>query len=126
MIARFLSFVILVPLAILIVVFCVSNRAPVSVSLDPFGTMPQFVYAVPLFLVLMGALIVGVVLGGIGTWFTQSHYRSVASRRRQEIEKLRREADDARERLRQEREVRSATPVAGFGSAPALAGPRGA
>ncbi|KAB0682869.1 lipopolysaccharide assembly protein LapA domain-containing protein [Aureimonas leprariae] len=122
MISRFLSFVILVPLAILIVVFCVANRAPVTVSLDPFGTLPQFVYQIPLFLALMAALIVGTVIGGIGTWFTQAHYRSAAWKRRQEIDRLKREADDARERLRQERESRAAALPHATGTA--LAAPR--
>ncbi|WP_152046654.1 lipopolysaccharide assembly protein LapA domain-containing protein [Aureimonas psammosilenae] len=107
MISRFLSFVILVPLAILIVVFCVANRAPVTVSLDPLGSLPQFVYEVPLFIVIMASVIVGTILGGIGTWLTQAHYRRAAWRRKHELERLRREADDAKERLRQERESRS-------------------
>ena len=89
MISRILSLVILVPLAILLVVFCVSNRGPVPVSLDPLGTMPQFTFAPPLFLLLMGAVILGVILGGIGTWLTQSHYRRKAWKRRNEVERLR-------------------------------------
>lgn len=121
MISRFLSFVILVPLAILIVVFCVANRAGVTVSLDPLGTMPQYAYEVPLFLVIMASLIVGVVLGGIGTFLTQGHYRRAAWKRKHEVERLRREADEARERLRQERESRPT--VAGPDST-ALAVPR--
>jgi uncharacterized integral membrane protein len=121
MILRFLSLVILVPLAILIVVFCVSNRGTVPVSLDPFGTMPQYVYAVPLFMVIMASLIAGVVLGGIGTWFTQGHHRRAAWLRRHEVERLRREADDARERLRRERDGRASLPAPA--GAPALAAP---
>jgi uncharacterized integral membrane protein len=109
MISRILSLVILVPLAILLVVFCVSNRGPVPVSLDPLGTMPQFTFAPPLFLLLMGAVILGVILGGIGTWLTQSHYRRKAARRKAELARLRREADDANERLRLLREDKPAS-----------------
>ncbi|GGE21721.1 hypothetical protein GCM10011390_46350 [Aureimonas endophytica] len=111
-----MSFVILAPLAVLIVIFCVANRAPVTISLDPLGTLPQFVYDVPLFLVIMAALIVGVVLGGIGTWLTQGHYRRSAWRRKHEMERLKREAEDAKERLRQEREIRSPALPAASGS----------
>jgi uncharacterized integral membrane protein len=121
MISRILSFVILVPLAILLVVFCVANRAPVTVSLDPFGTMPQFTYALPLFIVLMGAVITGVILGGIGTWLTQSHYRRKAWKRRNEVERLRREAEEAKANLRLLREEKAAT-----SSSTALAAPRAA
>ena len=109
MISRILSLVILVPLAILLVVFCVSNRGPVPVSLDPLGTMPQFTFAPPLFLLLMGAVILGVILGGIGTWLTQSHYRRKAARRKAELARLRREADEANERLRLLREDKPAS-----------------
>lgn len=100
MIARVLSLVILVPLAILLVVFCVANRAPVAVSLDPLGTMPQLDFAIPLFVLLMACVIFGVVLGGIGTWATQAHYRRKAARRQREIDRLTREAEDARAELR--------------------------
>ena len=111
MISKILSFIILVPLAILLVVFCVANREAVTVSLDPFGTMPQFTFALPLFILLMGAVIAGVILGGLGTWFTQAHYRRKAWRRKNEVDRLRREADDAKERLRQLREEKAALPA---------------
>ena len=123
MISKILSFVILVPLAILLVVFCVANRAPITVSLDPFGTMPQFTFALPLFIVLMGAVIVGVILGGIGTWLTQAHYRRKAWKRRQEVERLRREAEEAKATvrlLREEKAAAAAPPSTG------LAAPRAA
>ena len=123
MISRILSFVLLVPLAILLVIFCVSNRAPVEVSLDPFGTMPQFTFGLPLFIVLMGAVITGVILGGIGTWLTQAHYRRKAWKRKNELEYLRREAEDAKERLRQLREEK---PALAPSSSTALAVPRAA
>ena len=121
MISRILSFVILVPLAILLVVFCVSNRELVTVSLDPLGTMPQFTFGLPLFILLMGAVIVGVVLGGIGTWLTQSHYRRKAWKRRNEVERLRREAEEAKASLRLLREEKAATTPS-----TALAAPRAA
>lgn len=102
--SKFLSVVILLPLAILLVVFCVANRAPVPVSLDPIGTLPQFVFQVPLFVLLIGSLIGGLVLGGIGTFLSQARHRSAASRRRREVENLREELDLANQRLRRQRE----------------------
>ena len=71
--------------------------------------MPQFTFAPPLFLLLMGAVILGVILGGIGTWLTQSHYRRKAARRKAELARLRREADEANERLRLLREDKPAS-----------------
>ncbi|NDV86412.1 DUF1049 domain-containing protein [Aurantimonas aggregata] len=109
MISRILTLVILIPLAILLVVFCVANRQAVPVSLDPIGNMPQLVFAAPLFLLLMGAVILGVVLGGLGTWFTQAHYRRKSWKRKYEVERLRREADESRAKLRQIEEERVRT-----------------
>ncbi|WP_102959573.1 lipopolysaccharide assembly protein LapA domain-containing protein [Mangrovicella endophytica] len=106
MISKFITFVILVPLAIIMVVFCVANREMVSVSFDPIGTMPQFSFAAPLFILLMGAVIVGLVLGGLGTWLTQSHYRRKSWQRKYEVERLKREAEESRERLRRMHEER--------------------
>ncbi|WAJ29032.1 LapA family protein [Antarcticirhabdus aurantiaca] len=113
MFGRILSLIILVPLAVLLVVFCVANRDAVPVSLDPLGTMPQFVFQVPLFILLMATVILGVVLGGIGTWFTQAHYRRKSWKRKYELEKLRREAEESRERLRMLDEERERTNLAG-------------
>lgn len=123
MISKILSFLILLPLAILLVVFCVANREAVTVSLDPFGTMPQFAFALPLFVLLMGAVIAGVILGGLGTWFTQAHYRRKAWRRKNELDRLRREADDAKERLRQMREEKAAIPAPTASTSLALSSP---
>lgn len=127
MIARILSFLVLVPLAILLVLFCVLNRDLVEVTLDPFGTMPQFTFALPLFILLMGAIILGTILGGLGTWLTQAHYRRKAWKRKNEVERLRREADDAKERLRQLREEKTAlAPATSAPTSMALAAPRAA
>ncbi|UIJ71656.1 lipopolysaccharide assembly protein LapA domain-containing protein [Aurantimonas sp. HBX-1] len=109
MISRILTLVLLVPLAILLVVFCVANRQSIPVSLDPLGTMPQLAFEAPLFILLMGAVILGVVLGGLGTWFTQAHYRRKSWKRKYEVERLRREADESRARLRQIEEERART-----------------
>lgn len=117
MIRKILSFIILVPLAILLVVFCVANREAVTVSLDPIGTLPQFGFGAPLFVLLIGSLIAGLLLGGLGTWLTQSHYRAKAARRRKEIDNLRHEVDLTNERLRRLSEERDRDGRAGDGVA---------
>ncbi|MCB8839607.1 lipopolysaccharide assembly protein LapA domain-containing protein [Aurantimonas sp. VKM B-3413] len=119
MIAKILSFIILVPIAIILVVFCVANRELVPVSLDPIGTMPQFAFQAPLFILLMGSVILGIVLGGLGTWFTQAHYRRKSWKRKYEVERLRREAEEHKARARQlqeERDRAALAPPTGAGS----------
>ncbi|MEC5289539.1 LapA family protein [Aurantimonas sp. C2-6-R+9] len=106
MISKILSLLILVPLAIVLVVFSVANREAIPVSLDPIGSMPQLAFEAPLFILLMGSVIIGVVLGGIGTWLTQAHYRRKSWKRKYEVEKLRRETEENKAKLRQLQEER--------------------
>jgi uncharacterized integral membrane protein len=71
---RLLYWVVLLPLAILTVLFAVANRAPVVVSFDPFSSQaPAVAITMPLFIVIFAAMIIGVVLGGIVSM--ARHYR---------------------------------------------------
>jgi uncharacterized integral membrane protein len=63
---RLLNWLVLLPLAIVIVLFAVANRTWVTVSFDPFpGDAPALAFTVPLFIVAFAGLIVGVVIGGL-------------------------------------------------------------
>jgi uncharacterized integral membrane protein len=63
---RLLNWFVLLPLAVVIVLFAVANRKSVVVSFDPFaGDMSALTFDVPLFIVIFAAMIVGVVIGGI-------------------------------------------------------------
>jgi uncharacterized integral membrane protein len=94
---RFLSLLILLPLAIVIIALSVANRAPVSLSLDPFdAAAPVISVRAPLFVFLFLALALGVLIGGVATWLRQGkwrraarHERHTAERQRQELERLR-------------------------------------
>lgn len=84
--ARFLSILIGLPLSILIIALAVSNRREVLVSLDPFSpNAPVLSLTMPLYAVIFGALIVGVVLGGGITWLRQGRFRREARRARREL-----------------------------------------
>ncbi len=79
MIRTFLNALVLVPLAILIVVFAVANRHGVPIALDPFapdGSAPAAI--VPLYLVVLVAMIVGAIVGGAGAWLRQARWRRTA------------------------------------------------
>jgi uncharacterized integral membrane protein len=81
MIRKFITVLILVPLALAIVLFAVGNRAPVTLAFDPLGSdPPMFSFALPLFLVLLVALIAGVIVGGAAAWSRQSKWRRRARR----------------------------------------------
>ena len=81
MIRKIVSALILLPLALLIVLFAVGNRGPVTVALDPFvSEPPMFSVSLPLFLLLLVVLIPGVILGGVAAWMRQSRWRRRARR----------------------------------------------
>ena len=113
MIRKIVTVLILVPLALAIVMFAVANRAPVTLGFDPFGAEPpMFAFAVPLFLVLLVALIAGVIVGGAAAWSRQSKWRRRARRlsadlkaARGETETLRRQARSARRAVQPGRRI---------------------
>ena len=78
---KFLTALIVIPLGLILVVFAVSNRHFVTVSLDPFvSSDPSFSVAMPLFLLLILVAALGVVAGGLAVWFGQRHWRRAARR----------------------------------------------
>ncbi len=83
---------VLVPIALVVVLFSVANRASVRVSFDPISRdVPVLAFDVPLFAVVLAALAVGVLIGGFASWLTQGKHRKAARRNRREAEALRSE-----------------------------------
>jgi uncharacterized integral membrane protein len=88
--------IILVPLALLAIAFAMGNHNPVSVSFDPIAHTPDLRFEPPLFMVVFAALILGVLLGGIATWFGQSRHRRAERMYRRDVERLRTDLDKLR------------------------------
>lgn len=106
-----LKAIILVPIALIAVVFAVANREIVTVSFDPFNAEnPAFALSAPLFLTILLMVMLGVLLGGIATWLNQGSVRHVARHEKAEADRLRRELQDTRLELDLAR--RSATTAA--------------
>src|SRR6478672_11736723 len=81
MLRKIVTVVILIPLALGIAMFAVSNRAPVLLGFDPFGAQPPMLaYPMPLFLALLATLMVGVIIGGVAAWSAQRRWRRRARR----------------------------------------------
>jgi uncharacterized integral membrane protein len=79
MVRKIINAVIVLPLAIILIVFAVANRHWVTVSLDPFNTSdPAVGIALPLFVVIILSAIGGVLVGGAATWLKQGRWRRVA------------------------------------------------
>lgn len=93
MINRIVVVVILIPLAIILIALSVANRSMVSFTIDPFNPgNPALSYNAPLFVWLFAALMLGLVIGSLATWYNQGRYRKAARQRRLEAEMLRKEA----------------------------------
>lgn len=104
--SRFLTWVVFVPVAIVLVALAVANRAPVAFTIDPFNPgNPGLTVALPLFVYLFAALAVGLVVGSIATWMRQGRHRKAARESQAEVRAL-------RDQLLQPRPVAPAPPVA--------------
>ena len=78
---KFLTALIVIPLALVLVTFAVANRHFVTVSFDPFmAADPALSVTLPLFLLLILVGAVGVIAGGCAVWFGQRHWRRAARR----------------------------------------------
>jgi uncharacterized integral membrane protein len=97
---KIVTWIVIVPLAAVIIAFAVANRQAVMVSFDPFAsTSPAYVVTLPLFVVLFVALILGVLVGGIAAWVGQRRWRRVARRLDGEVRALHDEIEGIRRRF---------------------------
>jgi uncharacterized integral membrane protein len=76
---KFFTALIVIPLALIFIVFAVANRHFVTVSFDPFNSAnPSVSVSLPLFVLIIAIAISGVVAGGLATWFGQRRWRRAA------------------------------------------------
>jgi len=87
---KIVTFVVLVPLAVIIIAFAVANRQVVTVSFDPFSAnAPAAAVTLPLFALVILLLIIGVLIGGLAVWLRQGRWRLTARRLERELQRLR-------------------------------------
>lgn len=96
----FLKGLVLLPIAVIVVLLSVANRHPVVLSFDPFAKgNPELSVTLPLFALILGSVVVGVVLGGIGSWAAAGKQRRARRMSNREISRLSAEADRLRANL---------------------------
>lgn len=94
---KLLTAVVVLPVAAILLIFALANRTPVTLSLDPFSPGdPAFSVDLPLFLIIILALMVGVVIGSVADWISQARWRREARHSRSEVRRLEQEAADLR------------------------------
>lgn len=101
MLRKIFNVLVILPLAILFVVFAVANRHIVTLSFDPFNSSdPALGVSLPLFVVIIVVAMFGVVAGGIATWFGQRHWRRAARQQEADARHARAELAGLREQAR--------------------------
>ncbi|MES2599883.1 MAG: LapA family protein [Pseudomonadota bacterium] len=113
MLRKIFNVLVILPLAILFVVFAVANRHVVTLSFDPFNSSdPALGVSLPLFVVIIVVAMFGVIAGGVATWFGQRHWRRAARLHEADARHARAELAAQRERVQAR--------AAGEGQVPAL------
>jgi uncharacterized integral membrane protein len=76
---KFFSTLFAILLGLIFVTFAVANRHFVTVSFDPFNSSnPSVAASMPLFALIIAVAILGVIAGGVATWFGQRRWRRAA------------------------------------------------
>jgi uncharacterized integral membrane protein len=115
MVRTLLTAVVLVPLGVLILLFALANRQWISVSLDPFSAQdPAVAVSLPVFFVVLFALMAGVVIGGVATWLSQAKWRREARRHQATLRRVLSESAPRKPRP----EPRSTALTVGYGRPP--------
>lgn len=93
--------IVVLPIAILIVLFAAANRHFVTVSFDPFPgneiVGPQI--TARLFVLLFVAGMLGVLAGGTAVWFSQGRFRKQVRSAKAEAAEARGQANDLRDKV---------------------------
>jgi uncharacterized integral membrane protein len=91
---KIINLLILLPLGIILIVFCVANRQSVSLAFNPFRPDDQVLsLSAPFFVFIFIALIIGMLVGSAATWLSQGKHRKRARTEAKEAVRWQIEAD---------------------------------
>lgn len=101
MLRRLIWIFVVLPVGALLIALAFANRHSVNLILDPLAPdAPALAVEAPLFLLLFGGVIGGLMLGGFMTWLGQGRWRKTARRSSAEAASLRRETERLNDRLK--------------------------
>lgn len=114
---RYLSWIVTLPIALAAVLFAISNRGGVTLSLWPL----PFTLDAPLYLAALLALLAGFMAGGFVVWNSQRRHRRRARRESNRVLFLEREVKEAQARATaaEKRLAELSRPVSGPVTGPA-------
>lgn len=91
---KIINLAILLPLGIVLIVFCVANRQTATLAFNPFRPDDQVLaISAPFFVFLLIAVIAGMLIGSAATWFSQGKHRKRARTEAKEAIRWQGEAD---------------------------------
>jgi putative membrane protein len=97
---RYFRYISLAALAIVLLTVALANRGAVTVNALPVDMAAfanfNFAVSVPLYLVIFGSIVVGLMIGFVWEWFREHKHRSSAKNRAREIIRLEREIEALR------------------------------
>ena len=92
---RYLRYAFLGTLGVILIAVCLANRDLVTVSLlpDALGELigVNFAINLPLFVVILGAIVLGLVIGFSWEWMREHRHRADKSKAEKELHKTKRE-----------------------------------
>lgn len=96
---RLIKYLVLLAIALVLVVLALANRGAVTLQLLPdeiagWTGLPNVPVELPLFMVIFGGVVLGLLIGFIWEWLREHRHRAEASRERRARTKLEREMAD--------------------------------
>ena len=83
-------------LALAVAAIAVAKRNGVQLSFDPFNSeSPALALEVRLFWIILGAALIGIVLGGWSSWLAQAPLRRTIREQEERLRRLEREVESA-------------------------------
>lgn len=99
---RFIRYLFLAVVGLILVVVALANRSVVTLSIVPeeiAGLLPVGnTFQIPLFLVILGGIVAGLLIGFVWEYFREYKQRAEAARKKRELNKLEREVKGLREK----------------------------
>lgn len=99
MFKKIIRVVVFIPIALVLILLSIANRQSVTLALNPFEPTDALLsVSAPFFVFLFIALMIGMVLGSVITWFKQGKHRQRARVEAAESVKWHVEADRQKEK----------------------------
>jgi lipopolysaccharide assembly protein A len=96
-IIRAIKYLFLILVAIALVILALANRDPVTLTVLPqelaLWSGVDYAIELPLFLVILGGVVTGLLVGFVWEWLREHRHRSEAKTNRREAQKLEREVE---------------------------------